>query len=43
MDMLRYHKFTIGWGWAVEYGTSEDEEQFGYIYKYSRCTTSGRA
>ena len=35
MDMLRYHKFTIGWGWAVEYGTSEDEEQFGYIYRYS--------
>lgn len=35
MDMLRYHKFTIGWGWAVEYGTSENEEQFGYIYKYS--------
>lgn len=35
LDMLRYHKFTIGWGWAVEYGTSEDEEQFGYIYKYS--------
>ena len=35
MDMLRYHKFTIGWGWAVEYGSSEDEEQFSYIYKYS--------
>lgn len=35
MDMLRYHKFTIGWGWAVEYGTSEDPEQFAYIYKYS--------
>lgn len=35
MDMLRYHKFTIGWGWAVEYGTSENEEQFNYIYKYS--------
>ncbi|MEG2063940.1 MAG: prolyl oligopeptidase family serine peptidase [Alistipes sp.] len=35
MDMLRYHKFTIGWGWAVEYGTSENEEQFQYIYKYS--------
>ena len=35
MDMLRYHKFTIGWGWAVEYGSSENEEQFDYIYKYS--------
>ncbi|MFR9504031.1 MAG: prolyl oligopeptidase family serine peptidase [Rikenellaceae bacterium] len=35
LDMLRYHKFTIGWGWAVEYGSSEDEEQFNYIYKYS--------
>ena len=35
MDILRYHKFTIGWGWAVEYGSSENEEQFDYIYKYS--------
>jgi len=35
MDMLRYHKFTIGWGWAVEYGSSDNEEQFDYIYKYS--------
>ena len=35
MDMLRFHKFTIGWGWAVEYGSSENEEQFNYIYKYS--------
>ena len=35
MDMLRYHKFTCGWGWAVEYGSSDDEEQFGYIYRYS--------
>ena len=35
MDMLRYHKFTIGWGWAVEYGSSENGEQFDYIYKYS--------
>ena len=35
MDMLRYHKFTIGWGWVVEYGSSDNEEQFQYIYKYS--------
>ncbi len=35
MDMLRYHKFTIGWGWVVEYGSSDNEEQFEYIYKYS--------
>ncbi len=35
MDMLRYHKFTIGWGWAVEYGSSDYADQFQYIYKYS--------
>jgi len=35
MDMLRYHKFTVGWGWAVEYGSSDKEDQFRYLYKYS--------
>ena len=36
MDMLRYHTFTAGAGWAFDYGTSADsKEMFEYIYKYS--------
>ena len=35
MDMLRYHRFTVGWGWSVEYGNSDDASQFSYIHKYS--------
>lgn len=36
LDMLRYHKFTIGWAWANDYGTSEEsEEMFRYLLKYS--------
>jgi prolyl oligopeptidase len=35
LDMLRYHKFTVGWGWAVEYGSSDHKDQFAYLIKYS--------
>jgi prolyl oligopeptidase len=35
LDMLRYHKFTVGWGWAVEYGSSDNEADFNYLIKYS--------
>jgi prolyl oligopeptidase len=36
LDMLRYHKFTAGAGWAYDYGTADDsKEMFEYLYKYS--------
>lgn len=36
LDMLRYHKFTAGAGWAYDYGTAEDsKEMFEYLHQYS--------
>lgn len=36
LDMLRYHKFTAGAGWAYDYGTAEDsKEMFNYLHQYS--------
>jgi len=35
MDMLRYQKFTVGFGWVPEYGSSDDSVNFNNLYKYS--------
>ncbi len=35
MDMLRYHKFTIGWAWVTEFGSSDEADQIENLLSYS--------
>ena len=35
LDMLRYHRFTIGWAWVPEYGSADNPADFAFLRRYS--------
>lgn len=35
LDMIRFHRFTVGWGWVSDYGSPDDPDEFGTLLAYS--------